>query len=308
MVMYEVTVMNTMTTISPKYQKRIIELCDQVNWDYRVLNFVKEPVGGTNTSFFVSYKDEGYVLRIASNNSYFLRIDRKAEASATKIASDNRIGLQLYFFNEQNGDMITRFSSGHLPTVNELKEIKNLDKLVAQLKKLHSNHIEHIFEPTTDIERRANRISEFQILRNRKAYIRAMELYIAIKDKFPPYEPKYWGLCHNDPSNFNMLLGEDLKLIDYEFAGMGNVFYDVACICGLWNEKEQIHFLNRYFGSAKKIYFEYIKYYTILELIWNGTWAYIKDLEENLIAINYLDWADEQFGLALNLGYANGLL
>ena len=297
-----------MDIINSRCQKRIIELCERVKWDYRKIVFIKEPVGGTNTSFFVSYNSEKYVLRIASNNSDFLNIDRNAEASATRIASNDKIGLQLYFFNVHNGDMITFFSSGHLPSIDELKENNNMDKLIAQLKKLHGHQIKHKFEPKLDIEKRLNRIETIEDLRNRKVYIEAIKLYITIRDEFSSNEQKYWGLCHNDPSNFNMLLGEELRLIDYEFAGMGNIFYDIACICGLWNKKEHTLFLKKYFGSVNKIYFNYIKYYTILELIWNGTWGYIKHLEHNLVKINYLDWADEQFELAINADYEKYLL
>lgn len=297
-----------MDTINYRYKRRIVELCKKVRWDYRKLEFVKAPIGGTNTSFFVSYNSEEYVLRIASNNSGILRIDRNAEALATRMASNDRIGLRLYYFDKQNGDMITHFSSGHIPSTNELKDINNLDKLITQLKKLHCRQIKHIFDPIMDIEKRTDRIEEIQELRDQKKYIRAMELYTKIKDKFHCNEQKYWGLCHNDPSNFNMLLGQELKLIDYEFAGMGNVFYDIACICGLWNKSEQVIFLEKYFGNIEKCYFDYIKYYTILELIWNGTWAYIKHLEENLIRINYLKWGNEQFELAINLAIENNLL
>lgn len=298
----------TMDTISSKYQKRIAELCESVGWDYKKLEFIKEPVGGTNTSFFVSYNSEQYVLRIASDNSIFLRVDRSAEAIATRIASDGRIGLKLYYYNTQNGDMITKFSSGHIPSADELKDNNNLDKLITLLKRLHSYHIEHIFTPIKDIETRVKKIEEFQFLRSRKIYVKAMKLYINIKDKLPDNTQEYWGLCHNDPSNFNMLLGQELKLIDYEFAGMGNVFYDISCICGLWDKNDQSLFIKKYFGNIDKCYFDYIRYYTILELIWNGTWAYIKHLEENFITINYLDWADEQFKLAINLGFENSLI
>lgn len=297
-----------MDTINSRCQSRLVELCEKVGWNYKKLYFVKEPIGGTNTSFFVSYNNKEYVMRIASNNSDILRIDRNAEALATRIASDERIGLQLYYFDAQNGDMITHFSLGHIPSIDELKDINNLDKLIAQLKKLHCHHIEHIFDPQLDIEKRTDKIEKFQNLKKRKAYIRALKLYVNIKNEFSVTKQIYWGLCHNDPSNFNILLGQELKLIDYEFVGMGNVFYDIACVCGLWNKSEQALFLKKYFGNVKECYFDYIKYYTILELIWNGTWAYIKHLEENLIAINYLEWGDEQFELAINLGLRNNLL
>lgn len=297
-----------MDIINSRCQKRIVELCEKVRWEYRKLFFFKEPIGGTNTSFFVSYNSKEYVMRVASNNYDILRIDREAEAVTTQIASDDRIGLQLYYFDTQNGDMITHFSPGHIPSVDELKDINNLDKLITQLKKLHCHHINHVFDPRLDIEKRADRIESFQNLRNRKKYIRAIKLYRNIKDKFSDNKQVYWGLCHNDPSNFNILLGQELKLIDYEFAGMGNVFYDIACVCGLWNKSEQSLFLKQYFGNIEECYFDYIKYFTILELIWNGTWAYIKHLEENLITINYLEWGDDQFESAVKFGLENNLL
>ncbi len=299
--------MSTGYSIEPKYQKRIAELCNNVNWNYNDIFLIKEPIGGTNTTFFVSYHDELFVLRIATDTIDLLQIDRNAEAEVMRIASNDGIGLKLYYFDENNGDMITYYEDGHVPTMDELKKQSNIDKLIEQFKKLHGHHVAHFFMPTVDIEKRINRISLDKQLNKRKNYTIALSLFRSIQCKFNSFDQRFVGLCHNDASNYNMLLGEEIKLLDFEFAGMGNIFYDLACVCGLWGIDDQIMFLQKYFGCVDRNYLHIIKDYTILELIWNGTWAYIKYTDNNLIDIDYLGWADEQFGLAIDLLHHNSV-
>lgn len=146
--------MNYLHTIEPRYQHRIIALCKKVNWDCSKISFFKDPVGGTNTSFFVSYCNIFYVFRIATETVDLLRIDRTAEATIMKIVSDEGIGTRLFYYNEQNGDMITYYESGHTPQIDELQQERNMESLIFQLKKLHNHSVAYSFTPIIDIEKR----------------------------------------------------------------------------------------------------------------------------------------------------------
>jgi thiamine kinase-like enzyme len=114
-------------------------------------------------------------------------------------------------------------------------------------------------------------------------------------------ENRYLGLCHNDPCVNNIILGKQIFLIDYEFAGMGNIFFDIASVCGLWDKCMQTNFLKCYFGYSNDKYLKYLRYFTIVQLIWNATWGYVKSCSDNAIFVDYIGWANEQCRIALSI-------
>ena len=60
--------------------------------------------------------------------------------------------------------------------------------------------------------------------------------------------------CHNDLLDANFLWGTDVWVVDYEYAGMGNPFFDLANLSinnGL-SEQGQVLLLQLYFGRAER--------------------------------------------------------
>ena len=165
----------------------------------------------------------------------------------------------------------------------------------------HSNTIDYYFDPIKDISQRNDIIQGQSTLSHQKNFVEAMLLYNNIKDSSEFKDIRYNGLCHNDSNNFNFYISSerDLYLIDYEYSGMGNVFFDIACLCGSWKPDLQKAFLTSYFNRFDDSFIKYLKSYYILSLIWNGTWAYVKSLDINLMGIDYISWANEQFETAV---------
>jgi thiamine kinase-like enzyme len=283
---------------------RINNLIKQAAWDRNSVSFTHEPIGGTNTSYFVEYEGARYVIRIAASDSSILSINRKAEYEAVKIASSIGIGATLVFFDVTNGDMITHFHPGQMPTVEDIQKPYNLGILTQVLKKLHMGNIKHHFKPYEDVQVRLT------YLENKSPVTLESDVLTQAKKKYemtvanPPHginNERYLGLCHNDPCVNNMLHSDKLLLIDYEFAGMGNVFFDIASICGQWSIQLKKEFLKCYFGYFAEFHIDYINYYTIVQLIWNATWGYVKSCGEHSVSIDYISWANEQCSIALSI-------
>jgi len=287
------------------HRNRIINLVSHAGWDYQKIHFLRDPIGGTNTSYFAEYDGVPYVLRIAANDSSILSIDRKAEYAAVTIASRNRIGARLVCFDETNGDMITFLENGKIPTEKELQETSNLIMLAKMLKGLHRNSIYHVFDPFADIQIRLKYlyVEEKKWILNNDLFSQAIHIYDEIKKHSPDgiNSECYYGLCHNDPCIFNIILGEQLLFIDYEFAGMGNVFFDLASLGGLWKKDNQVALLEAYFGCYNDHHYKYFQYYTLIQLIWNATWGYVKHFSDTIVAIDYIKWSNEQLQLAISL-------
>ena len=63
--------------------------------------------------------------------------------------------------------------------------------------------------------------------------------------------PEEYVLCHNDLNPKNIFFTNDAKLIDFEYAGVNDKYFDLACVCvefALDNKIEKI-FLDAYFES-----------------------------------------------------------
>jgi len=63
------------------------------------------------------------------------------------------------------------------------------------------------------------------------------------------YYPKEYVLCHNDLNPQNIFFSDDVKFIDWEYAGVNDRYFDLACVCvefGLEGEMLEV-FLEGYF-------------------------------------------------------------
>ena len=62
-------------------------------------------------------------------------------------------------------------------------------------------------------------------------------------------------LCHNDLNPQNIFFSDDIKFIDWEYAGVNDRYFDVACVCVEFrlDEKMQKVFLEVYFEDRYNV-------------------------------------------------------
>lgn len=291
------------------FQERLSILCQKIGLEYDKCFLFKETIGGTNTTFFVQCSNDRFVFRIASRDNKSLGVDRKFEMESTSIASKNGVGFSLLHFDIESGDMITRYIEGHTPSNDEVKDEKYINIIAELFRNFHSFSVNRYFDPFEDITIRTTIIQEYSELSHFEPYKKAIALYDTIKCSDFFNQKQYLGLCHNDANNYNIYISTDNRvyLIDYEYSGMGNVFFDIACLCGSWDYDLKKIFLTKYFKEYSEHYMKCLDYYYLLSLVWNGTWAYIKSLDDNFIEIDYVTWANEQFNLAVDYAHKMGL-
>ncbi len=87
-------------------------------------------------------------------------------------------------------------------------------------------------------------------------YDRAHQVAARIEDAFAG-APMPTAPCHNDLLNANFLLdGDHVWIVDYEYAGMGDVFFDLGNLAvnnGLTPEAQEI-LLRLYFGKVNDVH------------------------------------------------------
>jgi thiamine kinase-like enzyme len=195
-------------------------------WPGRHASF--EPLGGgiTNHNVKVSLDGDVYVLRVAGQGTDLLGIDRHVELQATKAAAAAGIGPEVVAFVEPEGWLVTRFVAGEIPSMERMREPDMLARIAAALRAFHGGlPISGTFDSFRVVESyrstaldRGGEVPE--------SFGWAHEIAGRIEAKRSAAEPVP---CHNDLLNANFLDdGKQLRIVDWEYAGMGDCFFDLA--------------------------------------------------------------------------------
>ena len=180
------------------------------------------------------YCNENYLLQI-DKKKYILRkfirtdIDRNFEFRVQKLAYDNGITAKPLFLNDMF--MVSEFLDGsHQTTLTKAQ----LSQLADTLKILH----------TIDIDKNP---VEIQIKNQTEELKKAFETITV-------YDREY-VLCHNDLNSKNVFFTDNVKFIDWEYAGVNDRYFDLASVCVEFDLpiKDESHFLSFYFDGASEI-------------------------------------------------------
>lgn len=236
-----------------------------------------QQLGSTNLSFRFTHQNEHYVLRLGTNRADVLTINRNAEYAALTVAAGLGIGASLVAFDVSTGDMITRQIEGRELNGGDFENPQLVRDAALLLRRLHHEKIDYLFDPNADIERRLSYVREKGVPLHAR-FEEAYQVYLDAKERAADTPKEYTGLCHNDPFANNFLLADDgkLYLIDYEYAGMGCVFYDIACLIAWWPVERKISFLTTYFGTYEPNMLALLRDWAFIAMLWNGLWSYVK--------------------------------
>ena len=180
-----------------------------------------EPLGGgiTNRNFKVSVGGEAFVLRIGGKDTELLGIDRRAEHAASRIAAELGLAPEVVDFVEPEGYLVTRYVDGEVGRVD-------VEQVGRALRRLHAGPA---FPARFDSFRVVEVYRATALERGvaaPAAYDKAKEVADAIERRRAGVAPRP---CHNDLLNANFISdGESLWLVDWEYAGMGDPFFDLG--------------------------------------------------------------------------------
>src|SRR4051812_20192867 len=190
-------------------------------------SFDMEPLGGgiTNHNFKVEFADgETVVVRAPGKDTELLGIDRQVESAAARMAASIGVGPEVIAFVAEC--LITRFIEGKPVPPEEMRRPENLARVATALRTIHEAPI------------MPGRFDAFRIVEDYAAT--AAERGV---DPPPDYEwakgvadniegtrgPRPHVPSHNDLLNANFIDdGEHIRIVDWEYAGMGDRFFDLA--------------------------------------------------------------------------------
>ena len=208
--------------------------------------------GITNRNFRVDAGGKSYHLRIAGEKTELLGINREHEYRSHLIAGELEIAPEVVYFIEPEGYLVTRFIEGRPIPPEELRQPKNIQRIAELLNKIHSMpSIPGTFSAFQVVREYAETARRYNVTfpdSFRWLVSQTNEAEAALKT-----QPLYPRPCHNDLLNANFLLADRLYVLDWEYAGMGDVFFDLANFSNNQelSENEDLLLLDCYFGHVK---------------------------------------------------------
>jgi thiamine kinase-like enzyme len=212
-----------------------------------------EPLGGgiTNRNFRVTVDGAAYVLRIGGKDTELLGIDRRVEHGASLVAAELGVGPEVVAFVEPEGYLVTCFIEGAPVPPEEMRRPENLRRAAEILRRVHDGPtIPGRFDAFRVVETYAVTAAAHGVsVPGDFAWAKELADEIERARGAPEDRP-----CHNDLLNANFIDdGRRIRLVDWEYAGMGDAFFDLAnfSINHELGEAENELFLEAYLGEPR---------------------------------------------------------
>jgi len=235
-------------------------------------NIKKTPLSGgiTNLNFKVEADGRAFVIRLAGEGTDQLGILRDVEFAANSAAGQLGIAPEVVYFIKPENYIVTRFITGKVIPPDVIKTPDYLARVAKKLRLFHrcSPKLKGEF----NVFRRVEMLEKISRKNNAKfphdwdwIVQKMKEAKEALaKD---PYTPTP---THNDLLNLNWLEEEvpgdigEIRLLDWEYAGMGDIFFDLGNFSHhhRLNEEQVKLLLYEYFGEVTD------KHYARLRLMW----------------------------------------
>ena len=239
--------------------------------------------GMTNRSFFFTVNEQKYIMRIPGEGTSQL-INRRQEAAVYHVIDGKNICDDIAYINPENGYKITKFLDG--ARVCDPENSDDIKKCMKRLREFHElglkvDHEFDIFGQLNFYESLWEGVPSVY-----KDYEITKEKVFSLKPFIDAHISKK-TLTHIDavPDNFLFVEKdgkEEIRLIDWEYAGMQDPHLDIAmfCIYSLYNKEQVDSLIDAYFteGCSHTIKIKIYCYIAVCGLLWSNWCEYKRNL------------------------------
>lgn len=240
-----------------------------------------ERIGGlTNANYRVRVDGASFVLRVSGENTSRLGIDRSHELAAIRAAAEAGIAPEVAASIQPEGHLITRWVEGHHWDVSEFRTPENVRLLTETVKRIHAlpaNGAE--FSPFRRVTAFLETARKFQapLPANLNEFLETMS---HVEEDRQRDTSDWRRLCHNDLVCVNYLVNkQSIKVLDWEFAGMGDLYYDLATIVFTHDSDGAIPpaledvMLESYFGEVNTFQRKRLLGMKYMLMLFTGVWG-----------------------------------
>lgn len=181
--------------------------------------------GMSNFTYVIEASGDLYTFRIPGKNAEQF-VDRKIEASNIEKIKPLGLNNDTIYLDEATGIKIARYLEG-VP-LSEKGPLDYLKEAASLLKMIHTSSIksDYPYAPFDRLEKYESYLIPYDYTHDER-YLNAKATLLSYRDFL---EKNPLTLSHGDSQISNFLVtDEGLRLMDWEFTGMNDPYYDLAC-------------------------------------------------------------------------------
>jgi len=236
-------------------------------WNFAGATFTELPGGVTNQTWLVESEPVACVVRLNSSHAGIIDFDRKCELLAHGNAAEIEIAPEIIHYDHENGILITEYLPGRVWEERDLRDVQKIEAIAGMLRRVHAlpvcGQALDLVSAATQYERH---------LQKREGLHAFATRCVAVVENLSADNVRV--CCHNDIVAANIIGDETPKLIDWEYAGDNDPFFDLAsliCYHGLQPETAET-LLSAYTGGSATEDREYleiqIRVYDAVQWLW----------------------------------------
>lgn len=232
--------------------------------------------GFSNKNYLLSWDGlEQLVLRISNIDAEAFYINRKEEMRILTCASGLKLSPNLVW-SDEFGNFACEFLPQSTLSWEVCHQESSLRRLAGTLRGIHQlpkGHHEYLVLPVIRyyLDQVASKLGGNANLQREYQYLLNCFTLLKQPKKLLPYV-----LCHNDLNPKNVLMDDKvLRVIDWEYAGVGDPLYDLAVIAKSHNlSAQQIEVFVRFYSphlnfmEAVEVIDMYSRCYSLREMVW----------------------------------------
>jgi thiamine kinase-like enzyme len=251
--------------------------------------------GITNHNYRVDVDGKSYALRIAGENTDLLGINREYEYAANLLAGQLGLAPDVVFFIRPEGYLITRFISGDAFSPEQIREHENIRRVAEILHKIHQMpEIPGTFSAFQVVKAYAKIAHRYDVAFPQNFHELIMQMKqaeSALRVNPDPPQP-----CHNDLLFGNFITNSTLLVLDWEYAGMGDIFFDLANFSDNHelSEEQDLLLLKSYFGEVTKSISAHFRIMKIMSDFREAMWGLVQ-IGISELDFDFRDYADKHF-------------
>ena len=252
--------------------------------------------GRTNPNYRVEVGSATFFLRLSHEDTALLGIDRVAEYEAALAAAASGVGPEVVAHLPEHGCLITAWVAGEPLAEGDMEQESVLADVVRVVSTIHAGPALPATFDAFRIVEAYRRVSVERGVPIPEAYgpahAHAERIEAAFARAPVPARP-----CHNDLLSDNFLKGTDgFWLVDYEYSGMGDPFFDLGNLSinnGL-SEASQETLLRLMFVEPTQAHRARLQLMRIMSDYREAMWGVIQQGLSTL-DIDYVAYADRHF-------------